>query len=521
MKNSMIGDSIAPADDESVAIRVDNVSKSFALWSSPSARLKLPILNMLRRVSPSARVARMIEQKMGGIYRAFPALQDISLEINKGESWGIVGVNGSGKSTLLKMIAGNLRPSAGRIEVDGKVAILDYSSGLHGAFTGRENVYLKASLHGMSRAETDEKFGSIERFADIGEFIDQPVKTYSSGMVARLGFAIMAHVNADIIITDEALAVGDAFFVQKCMEFVRSFLERGTFLFVTHSTSDVVSLCTHAVWLDHGRIREIGSAKDVTDAYLSSRSLQHSRRYLEKQKSDAPSMVDPAKNEVKSTFRGHELTQPVLSTLTHAKPSRVIRDPRLEYLNRSPWRNDIEIPEFFAQSKGFGVGGARIEDVAFQDETGAILSWIIGAEMVCLKIAARAERDLTSPLAGFQVRDRLGQVLFADNTYLVTVDQPVFVAAGERFEAEFRFQMPMLPVGDYAIRIAVALGVEDDNAMMHCIETALVFRSATSASRHGLVGVPMQSVRLSVLDAELAPATEPDKTGTPPVQGAA
>lgn len=487
--------------DGPVAIRVENVSKSYGLWSSPSARLNYPLLNMLRRVAPSP-LARRIEGKAGHMYREFRALQDVSLEIKKGESWGIIGVNGSGKSTLLKMIAGNLRPSTGLVEVDGRVAILDYSSGLHGGFTGRENVYLKAAMHGMSRREIDEKFDSIARFADIGEFIDQPVKTYSSGMAARLGFAILAHVDADIIITDEALAVGDAFFVQKCMDFIRSFLKRGTFLFVSHSTSDVVSLCQKAVWLEHGRIRDVGTAKAVTDAYLSSRSLQLSRSYLAKAGAGTPAPSELPEADAKQSPHLRELGQPRLSRLMHSKPPRVVKDPRLEFLNRSPWRNDVEIPEFSAKSQGFGVGGARIEDVTFEDDSGAILSWIIGAEMVHLKMVVRAEWDLDSPIVGFQVKDRLGQTLFADNTFLITVEKPFLVSAGQRFEAAFCFQMPMMPVGDYAIRASVALGAESDHAVMHCIDTALVFRSTTSAARHGLVGVPMQSIRIALSSAD-------------------
>src|SRR5262245_48931106 len=298
------------AGGEAIAVRVHQVSKSYGLWSSPAARLKYPLLNTVRRALPSwFGAARIIEQRSRHMYREFWALRDINLEIKKGESWGVIGVNGSGKSTLLKMVAGNLRPTTGYLEVDGRVAILDYSSGLHGGFTGRENVYLKASMHGMSRREIDAKFVSIAKFADIGEFIDQPVKTYSSGMVARLGFAILAHVDADIIITDEALAVGDAFFVQKCMDFVRSFLKRGTFLFVSHSTNDVVSLCQKAIWLEHGRIRAIGSAKDVADGYLSSRSLQLSRQYLEQfdEAAEAP-LAGAGEARTRDANADHELT---------------------------------------------------------------------------------------------------------------------------------------------------------------------------------------------------------------------
>jgi lipopolysaccharide transport system ATP-binding protein len=453
---------------------------------------------MARQLAPMPQaLAARLDRKRGQLYREFHALEDVSFEIRKGESWGFIGVNGSGKSTLLKVIAGNLRPTRGSVEVDGKVVILDYSSGLNGEFTGRENIYLKTSIFGLTRKEADKRLQSITDFADIGDFIDQPVKIYSSGMVARLGFAIMAHVEADIMITDEALSVGDAFFVQKCMAHIRDFLRRGTFLFVSHSISDVVGLCQKAVWLEHGRIRAIGAAKDVADAYLSSNALAVSQRYLnelEPSPSAADALVAQAPTATTTAF----LAQPRLGHLGDMRRPRVIRDPRLDLLNRSPWRNDLEIPDFHLNGSGFGVGGARIEDVSFEDDAGCKLTWIIGAEIVRLIIDVAADRDLASPIVGFQVKDRLGQVLFADNTYLTTIEQPVAVSAGQRFQAEFCFQMPLLPVGEYVIRVAIAMGVESDNAMLHCIDNALVFRSTTSGARHGLVGVPMQHVRLGL-----------------------
>ncbi len=481
-----------------VVVEVSHVSKMYGLWSSSQARLAHPMLSAVRQMVPFGRVSRGMERRLKGMYREFHALRDVSLEIRQGESWGFVGVNGSGKSTLLKIISGNLRPTAGYAAVEGKVAILDYSSGISGDFTGRENVYLKASILGLTRREIDERFDSIAAFADIGDFMEQPVKTYSSGMGARLGFAIMAHVDADILITDEALAVGDAFFVQKCMAYVRKFLAKGTFLFVSHSVNDVVALCQKAVWLEQGSIRAIGTAKDVTDAYLEHASMHLSRKYLAGGRSaageeeGAPDAAD-ARDEP-----GSSLSQPELGRLAHSRPARVVRDPRLELLNRTQWRNDIQIPEFDPAAKSFGVGGARIEHVSFEDDRGAALSWVIGAEMVSLKIELLAERDLEAPIVGFQVKDRLGQTLFADNTYLVTVEQPFSVKSGQRFQAEFRFQMPLLPVGDYVIRAAVALGAEDDNAMLHCLDDALLFRSTTSGARHGLVGVPMQRITIGL-----------------------
>ncbi len=490
----------ARSDNSAIAVRVSDLRKTYAIWSSPTARLTYPLLSMGRRLVPlPRRVAARIDRERKRIYREFHALEQISFDIWKGESWGFIGVNGSGKSTLLKIIAGNLRPTNGSVEVDGKVVILDYSSGLNGEFTGRENVYLKSSIFGLTRKQVDARFQSIADFAGIGDFIDQPVKIYSSGMVARLGFAIMAHVEADIMITDEALAVGDAFFVQKCMAYIRSFLSRGTFLFVSHSINDVVSLCQKAIWLEHGRIKAIGAAKDVADAYLSSNALAVSERYLEENALPPPAIngerIRPAEP---SAAPAAQLGQPRLAELADMRPPRTIRDPRLDFLNRSPWRNDLEIPEFHLNGSGFGVGGARIDDVSFEDDSGNKLSWVIGAEIVRLIIDVAADRDLASPIVGFQVKDRLGQVLFADNTYLTTIEQPVAVSAGQRFQAEFCFQMPLLPVGEYVIRAAVAMGVESDNAMLHCIDNALVFRSTTSGARHGLVGVPMQHVRLGL-----------------------
>lgn len=493
----------APHDTSALAadtaLRVSSVSKTYGIWSSPKARLAHPLLTALSRVFPSSQSLRgRLEHVTQTMYREFHALSDISLEVKKGESWGFLGVNGSGKSTLLKIISGNLRPSSGQVEVEGKVAILDYGSGINGDFTGRENVYLKASILGLTNKQIDERFDSIASFADIGPFIDQPVKTYSSGMSARLGFAIMAHVDADIMISDEALAVGDAFFVQKCMAHIRSFLKHGTFLFVSHAVNDVVALCQKAVWLENGRIQAIGTAKDVADAYLSSDAMHRSRRFVQAnvpQPNDA--IGEPA--NAGGAVHGLVLDQAKLAELSNARPARVVRDSRLEFINRSSIRNDIQLPEFSMDTPGFGVGGARIVDVGFHDDSGAALTWIVGGEMVTLTITVIAERRLNTPIVGFQVKDRLGQSLFADNTYLNTIERPFAVPAGERFRAEFRFQMPLLPVGEYVIRAAVADGSDTNNAMLHCMDNALLFRSVTSGARHGLVGVPMQHIALSLI----------------------
>ena len=198
------------------AISIKNISKFFEIYEKPSHRLWQMLYHGRKR-----------------FYRPFWALQDISFEVKRGECVGIIGRNGAGKSTLLQIITGTLSPSSGTVECNGRVAaLLELGSGFNPEFTGQENVYLNASILGLTKEEIDAKYDDIVAFADIGEFINQPVKSYSSGMAVRLAFAVVAHVDADILIVDEALSVGDAFFTQKCMRFLRQFMEKNTVLFV-------------------------------------------------------------------------------------------------------------------------------------------------------------------------------------------------------------------------------------------------------------------------------------------------
>ena len=193
----------------------------------------------------------------------------VSFDVRRGEVVGIIGRNGSGKSTLLQLVCGTLTPSAGQVVAKGRVAaLLELGAGFNPEFTGRENVYLNGAIMGLTTAEIDARYARIVEFADIGDFLDQPLKTYSTGMVVRLAFAVIAHVDADVLVIDEALAVGDAFFVQKCMRFLREFMKRGTILFVSHDIGAIVNLCHRALWLHKGEVMLDGSPKDVTEAYL-------------------------------------------------------------------------------------------------------------------------------------------------------------------------------------------------------------------------------------------------------------
>lgn len=200
-----------------------------------------------------------------------PVLADIDLDVYRGESLGLLGVNGAGKSTLLKLITGVLTPSSGSIEVNGRIgALLELGAGFHLEYTGRENVAMAAALYGLSAEETRERFDDILAFADIGDYIDEPVKHYSSGMVVRLGFAVVAAVRPELLITDEVLAVGDEAFQKKCVRWIEAYLDDGgTLLLVSHSMYHLQKLCRHACWLHRGQIEKQGDVFEVTQAYLA------------------------------------------------------------------------------------------------------------------------------------------------------------------------------------------------------------------------------------------------------------
>lgn len=241
-------------------IDVDNVSKCYHIYSSPSARLKQFLLPSLKK---------MFRSSTSSYYREFWSVRDISFKINKGETVGIIGNNGAGKSTILQMICGTLNPSGGRIKVKGRIAaLLELGSGFNMDFSGRENVYLNAAVLGLSKHEIDEKYSEIIEFSGIGDFIDQPVKTYSSGMIARLAFSVAVQVEPDILIVDEALSVGDMAFQEKSFTKMKEIRDKGTsILFVSHSLSAVRNFCETAIWMEKGQIKMMGERLDVCDAY--------------------------------------------------------------------------------------------------------------------------------------------------------------------------------------------------------------------------------------------------------------
>ena len=238
-------------------IALEDVSKNYRLWGRRSqfATLKSALLKRDLKAEPDVSV---------------PAVQNVSFAVDRGEAFGIIGRNGSGKSTLLKLISGILKPSAGRVTVNGRIAaLIELGAGFHPEITGRENIFINGIMLGLTRREIEQRFDKIVEFSGISEFLDQPVKTYSSGMYVRLGFAVAVHVDPDILLIDEVLSVGDEEFSARCVAKIQEMKYRGvTLVFVTHQLDQVRSLCDRALWIDHGRTEAIGDPMRVVDAYL-------------------------------------------------------------------------------------------------------------------------------------------------------------------------------------------------------------------------------------------------------------
>jgi lipopolysaccharide transport system ATP-binding protein len=400
-------------------------------------------------------------------------LRDVSFDVKPGEAVAIIGENGAGKSTLLKLITGTTQPSTGRVAIEGRVsAMLELGMGFHPDFTGRQNVYMAAQLLGMSRAEIDAAMPAIEAFADIGEYIDEPVRIYSSGMQVRLAFSVATVRRPDILIVDEALSVGDARFQRKSFNRIRQFREAGTtLLLVSHDVGAVRLLCDRAIWLHQGVIRAAGQTRDVIEEYAASVYAQ----------------TQDLEGAAAAVSAGGASPLPALPPT---------RDCRQDFINASNLRNDLQVFPFKANAERWGHGAARTLRVTLRDADDRPLAYAIGGEAVQLVIEGEARSDLAGLSVGFEVKDRLGIALFGDNTFLRYADAPVSLRAGERFEARFEFLMPVLPKGHYAVTAALASGNQAEHVMEEWMEEALHFESHNAAAVQGVVGIPMRAVSL-------------------------
>lgn len=441
-------------------IKVENLSKCYQIYQKPHDRLKQSLVPRLRKI--------LGIKNSKNYFHEFWALRKFSVEIKKGETIGIIGRNGSGKSTLLQLICGTLNPSGGEIAINGRVAaLLELGSGFNPEFTGRENVYLNAMILGLSKEQIDERYLAIEKFADIGDFIDQPVKTYSSGMTVRLAFAVIAHVDADILVVDEALAVGDAIFVQKCMRFIRKFKKNGTLLFVSHDASSIMNLCDRAIWMDHGEIRRQGNAKTVSEEYL--------KYTLQEVYGDEAQLanVSPQSDEF---------------TTTESAAS--------DYLPMVQYGGLFEVSNNLSESSGWKTGAAEILSIQILDLKDHHANVLKGGEVVRVVIRAAINQYMRQPILGFVVRDRLGQDLFGENTLPYTDQNPSPTQAGQIIQGEFIFRLPMLPNGNYSVMCSIADGDLYDHIQHHWLNEGLIFTVASSKIRWGIVGVEIQDISL-------------------------
>ncbi len=420
---------------EEIAISLNNVSKCFKRYDRPVDRLKEILL-------PRKSYAQ-----------EFWALRDISFEIIKGETMGIIGRNGAGKSTLLQLICGTLMPTEGEVQVNGRVAaLLELGAGFNPEFTGRDNVYMNGAIMGLSKTEVDERFDNIAAFADIKDFIDQPVKTYSSGMYVRLAFASAIHVDPDILIVDEALAVGDMFFQAKCMARMRRMMESGvTVLFVSHDTTSVKSLCHKGIFLENGELKKIGKASEVVATYVSivHGDMNQELKVQVKEKSEISS--DNQKIERTNDVAGDSIISEIFVS------------------------TDKEV-EFAEGAHRYGEGGAKVLDIKLLNSQNLPTTQIESREEFTIQASILFEKDLSTFCFGYLIRDIKGIDIIGAVTSVEKVHIPC-VTNGEIYVVEMKAKN-MLNAGIYTLTFAVELPIvmNQQHLYLDWINDALIFK---------------------------------------------
>ena len=396
-----------------VAISVNNVSKMYKLYDNPMDRLK-ESLGLSRKKK----------------YKEHYALNDVSFQVHKGETVGIIGTNGSGKSTILKIITGVLNPTQGQVVVDGRIsALLELGAGFNGEYSGIENVYLNGTMIGFSREEIDAKLQDILDFADIGDFVNQPVKTYSSGMFVRLAFAVAINIEPEILIVDEALSVGDVFFQAKCYRKFEEFKEMGkTILFVSHDLSSIGKYCDRVVLLNKGKKLAEGDAKEMVNLY---------RRVLVNQYEEPE---EAAKEETQDAVVEPDDMVTEGENETVKKPGVVRReegDQMKSKLNLNP-----EVLEY-------GSKLAEIEDFAIRDDSGMITNVIEKGQEFSVDMKIRFQEDISEPIFAFTLKDLKGTEITGTNTmYENTPVKPQ--KKGDVRYVTFTQKMP-LEAGEYML----------------------------------------------------------------------
>lgn len=417
-------------------ISVEHVTKTYKLYRKPFHRIFETFYPGNKR-----------------FHTPFKALDDISFSVERGEFIGIIGKNGSGKSTLLQLICGIFPPSQGKIGVDGRIsALLELGAGFNPEFTGRQNVYLNATILGFSREEIDEKFDEIAAFADIGDFIDRPIKMYSSGMVVRLAFAVQANVEPEVLIVDEALSVGDSYFQAKCTKLMGKLIEKGvTILFVTHDITSVPLLCNRAIYLEEGRIKTIGPALDVVDSYLRDLRDDQYRNALEEQEQIAQKQ-QPIPEEDPDNEPAPETQSPVVDSGT--------REERFAERVK-PYR--------------YGTGGARVRYIEMIGEDGQPTETIGFKERVRIRAHLEINKAVDALNCCIIIRNKQGVEIMHCTTreYGYGFEE---LEAGTNLEVDIGFENLLKPGDAYSIHYTVNNTYSLENQeILDLIELATVF----------------------------------------------
>ena len=415
----------------SPAVAFRSVSKSYPIYQNPADRLKeLLTFNRLKR------------------HEDHWALRDVSFEVGRGEVFCLVGENGSGKSTSLQLAAQIFPASSGEVEINGRVsALLELGAGFNPEFSGRDNVYLSGTVVGLSTAEIRRRYEAIEQFAEIGDFINQPVKTYSSGMLVRLAFAVAINVEPEVLLVDEALAVGDYYFRQRCMRQVHQLRKRGvTILFVSHAMADVKELGTQCLWLEKGRMVELGPPDRVVSKYLA-RMTEKDAAYLDRRSENAAPPRDVS-----------------------IAPEIVERIPNIDHRH--------------------GDGGAEIIGIVALNASGQEIAMMEPCAELILRISVRAKRRLDAPNVGFMLRNQLGVDFAGSNTVREGVELPP-MQPGDVATVDFHLDIPELYPSSFSFSPAIADGDEISYVMCDWIDNALALPMAHRGKQvHGYIHLP-------------------------------
>jgi lipopolysaccharide transport system ATP-binding protein len=429
---------------DDIAIRVANLSKCFQIYDAPRDRLKQFIL---------PRLTRLAGQPPRQYFREFWALRDVSFEIKRGETVGIIGRNGSGKSTLLQIICGTLTPTGGSVETRGRIAaLLELGSGFNPEFSGRDNVYLNAAVLGLSREEVDARFAEIAAFADIGDFIEQPVKSYSSGMVVRLAFAVAINVDPEILIVDEALSVGDELFQRKCFSRIENIRAKGaTILFVSHSGAQIVELCDRALLMDSGEKLAMGAPKQIVGRYQKL-------------------LYAPADKQ-------QAIREQIRKSITQEGGAAEM----FSQLDSSPRSVDSKLKASFdpylvpASTIHYESHGALIEDPQIQTLQGGQVNNLIRGETYRYTYRVKFANNASHVRFGMLIKTTSGIELGGSETASSLASAIALAEAGSAYRVEFRFNANLNP-GVYFMNAGVLGQAGAGDGFLHRLVDVAMFR---------------------------------------------